>query len=90
MSGFERASDEDEDLAPIPRLDGFDEIDRPRHYNSGRIECWDYIVDQDMGYLDGCVVKYVTRFRIKGTPLKDLRKARAYLDRLIKQVEAEQ
>lgn len=69
---------------------GFDEIDRPRHYNQGQIECWDYIVDKDMGYLEGCVIKYVTRFRLKGTPLKDLRKARAYLDRLISQVEREE
>lgn len=68
----------------------FDEIERPKHYNSGKIECWDYIVDQDMGYLDGCVVKYVTRFRRKGTPVKDLRKAQAYLDRLIIQVEKEE
>jgi hypothetical protein len=65
----------------------YDEIDKPKHYNSGKIEVWDFITDQDMCYLAGNVIKYVSRFRHKGTPLKDLQKARAYIDRLIRDVE---
>lgn len=71
---------------PIASSDGaFHEIAKPKHYNQGKIECWDFIVDQNLGYLAGNVVKYVTRYRHKGTPLKDLEKAKAYLDRLIRE-----
>jgi hypothetical protein len=63
-----------------------DIINQPRHYTLG-IECWDYIVSHDMGFLEGNVIKYVTRYRYKGRPLEDLKKARAYLERLIRQYE---
>jgi hypothetical protein len=57
------------------------------HYTNG-IECWDYIVSQDLGYLAGNVIKYVTRYRHKGTPIQDLEKAQHYLAKLI-EVEKE-
>lgn len=53
----------------------------PEHYNQG-IECWDYTTSHNMGFLDGNVVKYVTRFRHKNG-LQDLHKAKQYLDKLI-------
>ncbi|MFQ5737366.1 MAG: DUF3310 domain-containing protein, partial [Thermodesulfobacteriota bacterium] len=59
----------------------------PPHYTQGKIEVIDFIEDQGLGYPDGNVVKYVCRHRHKGTPLADLKKARWYLDRLIKRVE---
>jgi hypothetical protein len=52
------------------------------HYRQGGIETWDYIVAQGMDYLQGNVVKYVTRFRRKDG-MKDLEKAKHYLDKLI-------
>jgi hypothetical protein len=58
-----------------------DKIHHPKHYTRG-IECWDYIVSHDMGYLEGNVIKYITRYKYKDG-LDDLLKARAYLDRLI-------
>ena len=70
--------------APAP----FHEIAFPRHYNQGRIQVWDFILDQDLGFLEANVVKYVCRFRHKGAPVKDLEKARAYLDKLIDDVKA--
>lgn len=73
--------------ATVPAVEVHDEIAKPRHYNSGNIEVWDFIQDQDMCYLSGNVVKYISRYRHKGTPLKDLQKARAYLDKLIAEVE---
>ena len=58
-----------------------DKIHHPKHYTQG-IECWDYIISHDMGYLEGNVIKYVTRYKHKDG-LDDLLKAKAYLDRLI-------
>jgi hypothetical protein len=60
-----------------------DEINHPRHYTRGRIEVWDFIIDQQMDYCTGCVVKYLARAGFKGDKLKDLRKAKAYLEKLI-------
>ena len=39
------------------------------------------------GYLQGNVIKYISRYRYKGTALEDLQKAQWYLNRLIKEVE---
>lgn len=51
------------------------------HYQ-GRIQTWDYIIAQDLGYLEGNIVKYVSRWK-KKNGLEDLEKARHYLDKLI-------
>ncbi len=61
------------------------QVEHPAHYTQGRIEVWDFIDDQQLGFFAGNVLKYVCRYRHKGTPLVDLQKARAYLDRLITQ-----
>jgi hypothetical protein len=60
-----------------------DMVNRPPHYTQGKIEVLDFIEDQKFGYLDGQVIKYVSRFRHKGSAVEDLKKARFYLDRLI-------
>ena len=65
-----------------------DFVNRPPHYTTGRIEVLDFILDQQFGYLAGQVIKYVARYRHKGRPVEDLRKARFYLDRLIAEQEA--
>lgn len=64
-----------------------DPINHPPHYTHGKIEPIDVIEDWQLGFCDGNAVKYIARHRHKGTPLTDLRKARWYLDRLIKQLE---
>jgi hypothetical protein len=51
------------------------------HYR-GAIQTWDYIVANDLGFLEGNIIKYVTRFR-KKNGIQDLEKARHYLDKLI-------
>lgn len=56
-------------------------INHPAHYTNG-IECWDYIASQSLGYLEGNVIKYITRYRYKNG-LEDLLKARAYINKLI-------
>ena len=57
----------------------------PEHYRQGSIEPWDFIIDQELGYLEGNIVKYITRAGKKDgeTRLDDLLKAQAYLVKLI-------
>ena len=62
-----------------------DPVNHPAHYTTGKIEVLDFIQDQQFGYLDGQVVKYLSRYRHKGKPLEDLKKAQFYLHRLIMQ-----
>lgn len=52
------------------------------HYKSKGIQPWDYIIANQIGYMEGNVIKYVSRWRDKGG-LDDLLKARHYLDKLI-------
>jgi len=64
-----------------------DDVDSPFHYNNGNIECIDAIKaastkEEFEGYARANVLKYVWRFRYKDN-IKDLRKARWYLDKLI-------
>jgi hypothetical protein len=53
-----------------------------RHYLEKKIQPWDYIVANRLGYLEGNIIKYVTRYKEKGG-LEDLVKAAHYLDKLI-------
>ena len=55
----------------------------PPYYKKG-IETTDYIVSHDMNYVEGNIIKYVTRYKDKGG-LQDLLKAEWYLNRLIKE-----
>ena len=52
------------------------------HYAVKAIQPWDYIIANDLGYLEGNVVKYVSRWKDKGG-LQDLKKAQHYLQKLI-------
>ena len=56
----------------------------PTHYKQGSIETIEYILDQKMNYLEGNVVKYISRYK-KKNGLEDLHKAKWYLERLIKE-----
>lgn len=82
----------DEDKPFIAKLwnSQLDEVNHPTHYNNGKVECIEAIEaastkEEFEGYLRGNVLKYVWRFRYKDN-IKDLRKARWYLDKLIEQV----
>ena len=46
------------------------------------IQPWDFIVANDIPYLEGNVIKYVTRWR-KKNGVADLKKAQHYLAKLI-------
>lgn len=61
----------------------------PAHYKNKQIEHWDVVDAWKLDYLLGNCTKYISRYQEKGTPLVDLKKARVYLDRKIKQMENE-
>jgi len=63
-------------------------INHPEYYTKG-IETIDYIRSWNMDYVRGNIIKYITRFPYKGTPLEDLKKAKWYLEYLIKEKEKE-
>ena len=60
---------------------------RPAHYESSNpdvppIQMWDYALSQNLGFFEGNIIKYVSRWRNKGG-VQDLQKALTYLQRLI-------
>jgi hypothetical protein len=46
------------------------------------IQPWDFIIANNLGYLEGNIIKYVTRHKEKGG-IEDLKKAQHYLQKLI-------
>ena len=64
-----------------------DVVEKPEHYNKGGVEAIDYIKQQlGDGFADYCagnVHKYIHRYKYKNG-VEDLRKARVYLEWLIK------
>jgi hypothetical protein len=60
-----------------------------RHYIDKPFQPWDFIVGNKMGYLEGNVIKYVSRYKEKNG-LEDLIKASHYLDKLIEVTRNEQ
>ena len=70
-----------------------DMVNHPPHYNNSEIECIDMIRaatgDGYEYYLQWVIIKYIFRYRHKGKPLEDLRKAEWYLKRLIEETQNE-
>ena len=65
------------------RGDGMEEIKKPSRYNKrGSLECWDVILDQEMDFLEGSVLKYLWRYKEKNG-VHDLEKAKIYIDKII-------
>ena len=52
------------------------------HYVSMAVQPIDYILANNLGFVEGCVIKYVSRWKSKGG-VEDLKKARHFLDLLI-------
>ena len=52
------------------------------HYKKFKIQPVEFIVKNKLGYIEGCIVKYICRHRHKGGK-EDLLKARHYIDLLI-------
>lgn len=52
------------------------------HYKDKAIQPWDYIIANNLGYLEGNIVKYISRWKDKGG-VDDLRKVIHYAQKLI-------
>lgn len=70
------------------QLNGNGNVRHPGHYNHGRMEAWDWMEivmteDELRGFFFGNALKYLYRYRHKGTPQEDLEKAQNYLKKLI-------
>lgn len=58
-------------------------MSKPKHYTEGSIEPLEYIVANDLDFIEGNIIKYVTRYKYKNG-VEDLKKAHYYLEVLIK------
>ena len=65
-----------------------DAVNHPSYYQ-GKIEVIDFIEDKGLGFNLGNCVKYISRCHLKhkDNPVEDLKKARWYLDREIRNME---
>ena len=69
-----------------------DLINHPQHYNTQSLEAIDIISasmtpEEFKGYLKGNILKYLIRYKHKGNPAVDLKKARWYLDKLVGEID---
>ena len=69
-----------------------DAVNHPSHYTQGGIECIDAMKasmsdEAFKGLLKGNVIKYIWRYEKKVNPLEDLKKAKWYLEVLIRELE---
>lgn len=59
------------------------------HYKQVAIQPWDYIVANNLGFLEGNAIKYITRHKSKNG-IEDLKKAIHYIEKLIEVETANQ
>ena len=65
-----------------------DSVNSPPHYQNGTLETIEIMehqmsVDRFLGYLEGSIIKYISRYEYKKNPLEDLKKAEWFLRKLI-------
>ena len=59
-----------------------DSVNRPKHYTNGNIDVLDFILDQNLPYIEGNIVKYICRHKLKNG-LEDVQKAEFFVKKLI-------
>lgn len=69
------------------KIKATEQVTHPGHYNQNPLECIDAIegsmsTDEFAGFLKGNVLKYLWRYKHKGNPIEDLKKAEWYLVKL--------
>ena len=82
-------SDLDKALALIGVEIENDPVNHPSHYTDGKIEVIDFIEDKKLGFCLGNAVKYIARAGKKDPTkeIEDLKKAKWYVERRIKELE---
>lgn len=58
------------------------------HYQTA-IQPIQFILANGLGFCEGNAIKYLVRYKTKGTPLQDLEKAKHYIEFLIEQMQRE-
>ena len=53
------------------------------HYQAGEVQPIDLIISQKLDFCTGSAIKYLCRFKFKGTPLADLDKVQQYVKWII-------
>jgi hypothetical protein len=87
---FISTADDGEERVPGDSIEVEEEpVNQQSHYTRFEIQPLHFCKVNNLGYLEGNVIKYVCRYPYKGTPLRDLQKARDYIDHLIDRLEAE-
>lgn len=61
-------------------------IEAQAHYAKYKIQPLEFSGINEIGFIEGNIIKYVCRYRMKNG-VEDLRKARHYLDKLIEREE---
>ena len=78
------------DLVGLPGFEPKEDlVNHPHHYTYGNIECIDFIdsCGYGMEFCAGNAMKYLTRFKYKGTPVQDLEKVIWYVTHLKEKIE---
>ena len=70
---------------PAPEM-----VAHPAHYNHGDYETIDVIEDWSLGFHCGNAIKYISRHKHKGAPIRDLEKAIWYLERYLELLKEQQ
>lgn len=67
-----------------------DYVNKPRHYNRGKIEVLTFIEDQKLNFHRGSVLKYICRAGLKDASkeIEDLEKAKYYIEREIQRLKS--
>ena len=94
MSVYVEMTQEELDDYIFAEEEDVDVVNKPRHYNTGTIECIEAIEESMSsvafkGYLKGNCMKYLWRYDYKGKQVEDLEKAGWYLRRLTAMVTEE-
>lgn len=74
--------DPDSVSGPVESANSFSKQVGGNHYKNNAIQPVQYILANDIGFCEGNVIKYITRWKEKNG-LEDLFKARHYIDFLI-------
>lgn len=67
-----------------------DPVNSPAHYTYGKIEVIDYILDKELDFCLGNVIKYVSRAGHKNNTIEDLQKAARYLEIKINELKTKE
>jgi hypothetical protein len=67
----------------ITKTEDLTDVANQPHYTCFKIQPIEFIKANELGFLEGNVIKYICRYPYKGTPLKDLYKAKDYIEHLI-------